>query len=104
MGNRAGVLSKASPYEARFGTRQRPIGRPSGDTEPLFASAADLKGIDPLIVSVAKRRAYSVVHEEQRERLREVFLAELGVLKRRGVDVVAEDSGYRSGYGERSAD
>lgn len=83
------TLSRESVYEQTFGTRHRRAGRPVGDTEPLFGGVE----ADPVIVAVAKRRAYAVVHEEQRDRLRDVFDRELKVLKRRGVEVVAKDAG-----------
>ena len=76
-------LSKSSIYEQMFGTTRRSVGRPLGDTEPLFASAEDLRSYEPEVVSAAKRRAYAVVHEENRARIREVFLKELKVLARR---------------------
>ena len=85
------TLSKASPYEQTFGTRHRRVGRPTGDVEPLFAGA----DADPVIALIAKRRAYAVVHEEQRERMQEIFAAELRVLKRRGLAVVAADAGVK---------
>lgn len=62
--------------------------RADGD-DVLFGSRDD----HPLLVRVAERRAYAVVHEEQRERLRTVFDAELRVLRRRGVKAVAADAG-----------
>lgn len=88
-------LSKASVYEQTFGTRHRRVGRPSGDTEPLFGSVLNGRDVDPVLVMIAKRRAYAVVHEEQRERLQEVFAAELKVLNRRGLATVAEDAGVK---------
>jgi len=90
------TLARDSIYEQKFGTRHRGAGRPTGDVEPLFASAGiNLAEVDPVLVNVAKRRAYAVVHEEGRERLAEVFKKELKVLKRRGVQRVAQDSGKR---------
>lgn len=89
-------LSSASPYENLFKTRHRGRGRPDGEAEPIFEGG----GADPLLVAVAKRRAYSVVHEEQRDRMREIFTQELKVLKRRGVDVVARDIGIERSLGE----
>ena len=89
------TLSKASPYEQTFKTRHRRVGRPTGDTEPLFGSVLNGREVDPVIVLIAKRRAYAVVHEEQRERLAEVFDAELKVLKRRGLQTVAADAGVK---------
>lgn len=93
-GNRNGrvSLSTASPYEQMFKTRHRGRGRPDGDVQPIFVA----EGVDPVLVSVAKRRAYAVVHQEQRERMREIFEAELKVLRRRGTDVVLADTGRRS--------
>ena len=91
----AETLSKASPYEQTFGTRHRRVGRPQGDTEPLFGSVLNGRDVDPLIVKVARRRAYAVVAEEQRERLREVFERELKVLSRRELSVVAADAGVK---------
>lgn len=64
--------------------------------EPLFVA----EGVDPILVSVAKRRAYAVVHEEQRQRMAEVFALELKVLKRRGLVQVATDAGYSMAAGE----
>lgn len=87
----AGRLSTASIYEQLFQTRHRRAGRPLGDTKPLFAGT----DADPLIQMVAKRRAYAVVHEEQRDRLKQVFDTELRVLKRRGVTTVAADAGVK---------
>jgi len=72
--------SSGSLYEKMFGVVRRGPGRPLGDTEPLFASVADLESFDASVVSLAKRRAYAVVHEENRKRLREVFLLELKAL------------------------
>lgn len=86
------TLSEHSPYEKLFGVRHRGRGRPDGTVEPVFAVD---EGTDPLIASVAKRRAYAVVHEEQRERMAELFQAELKVLKRRGVERVASDVGLK---------
>lgn len=88
-------LSKASPYEQAFGTRHRKVGRPQGDTEPLFGTRLAGREVDPTIALIAKRRAYAVVQEEQRERLAEVFDAELRVLARRGVETVARDAGVK---------
>jgi len=87
-------LSKESPYEKVFGVRHRGSGRPTGSGEDgaVFPRAVH-NGVDPLIVAVAKRRAYAVIHQEQRERLSEIFAAEVGVLKRRGVVRVARDVG-----------
>ena len=86
-------MSKASPYEKLFGTRRRSVGRPSGDTEPLFSSLG--REPDPVLATVAKRRAYAVVHEEQRERLQDVYLKELAVLGRRSLEEVAADAGIK---------
>lgn len=83
-------LSVASPYEQTFKTRHRRVGRPA-DAEPLFIAP----DVDPLIVLIAKRRAYAVVHEEQRARMAEVFDRELSVLRRRGVEQVASDAGVK---------
>ena len=87
-------LSKASPYEQLFGTRYRRVGRPSGD-DAASSPYRDPSGgaLDPLLLSVAKRRAQTVVLEEQRDRLATVFAAELKVLRRRGVAEVAADVG-----------
>lgn len=85
------TLSKASPYEQKFGTRHRRVGRPSGDTEPLFK--VDSSAVHPLLAAVAKRRAHAVVLEEQKERLADLFARELKVLRRRGVSQVAADCG-----------
>lgn len=83
-------LSKASPYEQKFGTRYRGSGRPvREDDDPLFPA----DGADRLLVRTAARRAFAVVHEEQRARLREVYRQELAVLKRRGVEQVKKDLG-----------
>jgi len=93
-------LARDSIYEQMFGTRHRGAGRPTGDTEPLFASAGvDLTTVDVVLVNVAKRRAYAVVHEEQRERLADVFMRELKVLQRRGVVQVMLDAGIRRSVG-----
>lgn len=88
-------LSAASPYERLFGTRHRRVGRPSGD-ELLSSPYRDPSGVggtDPLLLAVAKRRAQTVVLEECRSRLADVFAQELRVLKRRGVQEVARDVG-----------
>lgn len=87
-------LSKASPYEQTFGTRYRRVGRPTGD-ELAESPYRDPSGgqLDPLLLAVAKRRAQTVVLEEQRDRLGVVFAAELKVLRRRGVEEVARDVG-----------
>jgi hypothetical protein len=84
------TLSKASIYETMFGTRHRGPGRPNDtdDTEPLFPTG----NTHVLLADVAMRRAYAVVHEENKARLREVFTKELKVLERRGVEQVAVDS------------
>lgn len=89
-------LSSASPYEQRFETRHRRVGRPSGSesSASLFAVGA---GVHPLLAAVAKRRAHAVLLEEHRERLGELFGAELKVLKRRGVQQVASDVGVDLG-------
>ncbi len=84
-------LSKASSYEQLFGTRHRRVGRPSGDL--LAESPYHAGDVDPLLIAVAKRRAQTVVLEEYRSRLAEVFAAELKVLNRRGVSEVARDIG-----------
>jgi hypothetical protein len=84
-------LSSASIYEQLFGVRHRRAGRPSGDTEPVFVAP----DVDPLIALVAKRRAYAVIHEENKDRLAAVFNKELAVLKRRGVAEVARDAGVK---------
>ncbi|UYL85377.1 hypothetical protein SEA_HAGER_1 [Microbacterium phage Hager] len=93
-GTRSPGLSKASPYEQLFGTRYRRVGRPSGDSleESPYRDPSGGQ-LDPLLLSVAKRRAQTVVLEEQRERLSAVFAAELKVLRRRGVEAVAADVG-----------
>ncbi|AWY04457.1 hypothetical protein SEA_GILDA_1 [Microbacterium phage Gilda] len=87
-------LSKASPYEQTFKTRYRRVGRPTGD-ELAESPYRDPSGgqLDPLLLAVAKRRAQTVVLEEQRSRLADVFSAELKVLRRRGVSEVARDVG-----------
>jgi hypothetical protein len=84
-------LSSASPYEQTFKTRHRRAGRPVGDVDPVFAGY----DAEPVIALIAKRRAYAVVHEEQRARLSEVFERELKVLNRRGLEVVAADAGVK---------
>lgn len=88
-------LSTASPYEKLFGTRHRRVGRPSGDEllSSPYRDPAGVGGTDPLLLAVAKRRAQTVVLEECRSRLADVFAAELKVLKRRGVQEVAKDVG-----------
>ena len=84
-------LSKASPYEQKFGTRHRSVGRPSGDVEPVFPG----NDREPLLVDVARRRAYALVHEENKATLNAYFEKELKVLERRGVEVVAADTGRK---------
>lgn len=81
-------LSPASIYERTFKTRQRSVGRPA-DAEPVFAPV----DVDPVIRTIAQRRAYAVVHEENKGRLAEVFIAEVGVLRRRGAEQAAKDAG-----------
>lgn len=85
-------LSSESDYERLFGVRHRGSGRPGGERDEVFPRA-ESRAVDPLIATVAKRRAYAVVHEENKERLRDVFMRELAVLKRRGVKRVAADVG-----------
>lgn len=51
------------------------------------------KDRNPLLARIAQRRAYAVVHEENRARLTEVFLKELKVLERRPIEEVASDVG-----------
>jgi hypothetical protein len=84
-------LSNASIYEQMFKTRHRRAGRPIRDEDDgvLFPST----DAHPVLVRVAERRAFAVVHEENRDRLREVFRVELKVLSRRGIDEVAADAG-----------
>lgn len=84
-------LSKVSKYEQTFKTRHRPSGRPTDieDTEPLFPAA----NVHPVLADVARRRAYALVHHENRGALRRYYQDELKVLERRGVDQVAADSG-----------
>lgn len=83
------TLAKNSEYEQHFGTRHRGPGRPMGDDGEVLFPAADQH---PVLVKVAQRRAFALVHEEQRDRLRSLYLAELAVLRRRGVEQVAMDS------------
>lgn len=89
-GKKGVSLSAASPYEQLFKTRYRRVGRPA-DAEPVF-NAPDA---DPFMVAVAKRRAFAVVHEENKDRLSEVFEREMRVLNRRGLEQVASDTGRR---------
>ena len=91
-------LSKASEYEQLFQTRHRRAGRPSRENgdDVLFPSG----DVDPVLTRVAQRRAFAVVHEEQRARLTTVFHNELKVLKRRGVEQVAADAGIQLSEGE----
>ena len=97
-------LSTASPYERLFGTRHRRVGRPSGDElmSSPYRDPAGVGGTDPLLLAVAKRRAQTVVLEECRARLGEVFAAELKVLKRRGAAEVARDVGVDLAKRDRS--
>lgn len=86
-------LSAASIYETMFQTRHRRSGRPErldGDDSVLFETG----DLHPVLARAAQRRAYAVLHEEGRERLREIFAVELKVLKRRGVEEVAADTGF----------
>lgn len=109
--SRGARLSSASTYEQMFRTRHRTAGRPRReDGEPLFgdlaagAAGSATGGAGAAVLRrIAERRAYAVVHEEQRARLREVFEAELKVLKRRGVEEVARDAGIRLELAEESA-
>ncbi len=87
------TLSNKSPYEQTFGTRYRGSGRPSG--ERVFPSV-DESGLDPAVHQVAKRRAFAVVHEENKDRLVEVFSAEAAVLRRRGTEQVLSDTGVQN--------
>jgi hypothetical protein len=85
------TLSKASPYEQKFKTRHRGSGRPTADDldlEPVFPMGDS----NPTVAAIARRRAYAVVHEEEKDRLREVFRAELRVLNRRDIAEVFEDA------------
>lgn len=94
MAERGNTLSKISVYEQLFKTRHRGSGRPAAgsvDDEPLFP-AGDRH---PLIVRVAQRRAYAVIHEENKARLRELFASEVRVLGKRGPEQVAADAGYK---------
>ena len=54
----------------------------SAEREVLFPAG----DVHPTIASLAERRAYAVVHEENRDRLSEVFHKELQILKRRGLE------------------
>lgn len=83
-------LSNASIYEQMFKTRHRRVGRPSREDDDVLFPSGDAH---PLLVRVAERRAFAVVHEEQRDRLRQVYGVELKVLSRRGVEEVARDAG-----------
>lgn len=87
------TLSKASVYEQTFRTRHRTPGRPTDveDTEPMFSAPE----VDPVIVRVATRRAYAVLHNSYKDELRSLFAKELAVLRRRGVETVAADAGIR---------
>lgn len=51
--------------------------------------------VHPRLRSIAERRAFAVVHEENRARLSEVFLKELRVLKRRDISEVFADAGLK---------
>lgn len=87
-------LSKASAYEQLFRTRQRRAGRPTEegiDTEPLFPAG----NLHPIVQRIAQRRAYAVVHEENKDRLRELYAAEARVLGRRDLEDVAADAGVK---------
>lgn len=90
---KAGVatLSADSLYEQRFGTRYRGRGRPAGSG----AGSDVFAGTDahPLLVRAARQRTLAVVFDEQRKRMGEVFRAELAVLRKRGLKVVARDEG-----------
>lgn len=90
-------LSPQSEYEQMFKTRHRRAGRP-----PAAAASGldENRGVlfdgsdsDPILVRVAQRRSFAIVHEENRERLAQLFKAELKVLRRRGVAEVAADAG-----------
>ncbi len=83
-------LSPASEYKQTFGTRRPTPGRPT-DREPMFGTANER--VHPVLTTVARRRAFSVVHDEQRVRLRKLFQSELRLLKVRGVETVAADAG-----------
>jgi hypothetical protein len=89
------TLSKASPYEQKFRTRHRGPGRPSEDDAGVDPEPVFMADEDPVIKKVAQTRAYAVVHEENKDRLREVFQAEIKVLRRRGREVVAADARIR---------
>lgn len=78
-----------SPYENRFGDRARADGRPPGSLEKtILFRAADR---DPDLVRIARKRAQRVVHDENRDRLRDVFEAEYRVLAERGLTQVLAD-------------
>jgi hypothetical protein len=88
------TLSKASPYEQLFKTRYRGSGRPTADDldlEPVFPVGNN----HPAIAGIAKRRALAVVHEQEKDRLRELFHAELKVLNRRDEAEVLADARIR---------
>src|SRR5690606_26695555 len=95
MGVGSVSLSKASPYEQRFGTRHRRVGRPSGSEAESGSPCAGVGDVHPLLATLAKRSATAVVLDANRSRLAELFRAELKVLKRRGVSRVAEDAGVK---------
>lgn len=89
---RGGSLSKASAFEQKFGVRHRGVGRPAGMSrdDVLFPRT----GGDPeAMCRIAIRRAYAVVHEENRDRLTALYRAELAVLRRRGLEQVLSDAG-----------
>jgi len=95
------TLSKASEYEQLFGTRHRGPGRPVGSDGEVLFPAVD---VHPALSRLAARRAFAVVHEEQRDRLADLYAKELTVLKRRGLPQVAVDCNLRIDEEELSAE
>ena len=87
-------MATTSIYETTFGTRHRPVGRPAKSEDGAAGEVLFPAGnAAPLIASIARRRAYAVLHQESRERLAEIFAIELSVLNQRGEDQVRKDVG-----------
>jgi hypothetical protein len=80
-------MANKSEYEAMFGVRHRPPGRPTGGDGSLFPRG----GVSELVGRVAERRAYAVIHEKYRDELARVYRAECAVLSARGDERVQAD-------------
>lgn len=81
-GAAGGAVAQATAYETmmqKMGKDPDTVGRPAGSVEVSFS----MKDKDRNLSVVAKRRALTVVHAEQRDRLRELFEQEYAALAAR---------------------